>query len=65
MASSTVPQVVSVRAGRYRPHYDLAPGRDVDQGDLVRAFLERGHGPTPGRRVRGLLDLVRALWRQR
>jgi acyl-CoA reductase-like NAD-dependent aldehyde dehydrogenase len=61
----TVPQVVSVRAGRYRPHYDLAPGRNVDQGDLVRAFLDLGHGATLGRRARGLVDLLRAMWKQR
>jgi acyl-CoA reductase-like NAD-dependent aldehyde dehydrogenase len=61
----TVPQVVSVRAGRYRPHYDLAPGRNVDQGDLLRAFLDLGHGPTLGRRALGLIGLVRALWRRR
>jgi acyl-CoA reductase-like NAD-dependent aldehyde dehydrogenase len=60
----TVPQVVSTRAGRFRPHYDLAPGRDVDQGDLLRAFLDLGHGPTPGRRVRGLVSLVRSLLRR-
>src|SRR5262249_25139855 len=50
----TVPQVVSVRAGRYRPHYDMAPGRDVDQAELVRAFLEIGHGATLGRRLGGV-----------
>jgi acyl-CoA reductase-like NAD-dependent aldehyde dehydrogenase len=61
----TVPQVVSVRGGRYRPHYDLAPGRNVDQGDLLRAFLDLGHGPTFGRRLGGLIGLVRALWRRR
>jgi acyl-CoA reductase-like NAD-dependent aldehyde dehydrogenase len=61
----TVPQVVSARGGRYRPHYDLAPGRNVDQGDLLRAFLALGHGLTIGQRVRGLTGLIKALWRQR
>lgn len=61
----TVPQAVSVRGGRFRPHYDLAPGRDADQGDLLRAFLDLGHGPTAGRRLRGLVGLVRSLWRPR
>ena len=61
----TVPQVVSVRGGRYRPHYDMAPGRDVDQVELVRAFLDIGHGATLGRRLGGVIRLVRAAWRGR
>ncbi len=57
----TVPQVVSVRGGRYRPHYDLATG--ADQGALVRALLDYCHGATLGQRAGGLLRLVRAMWR--
>jgi acyl-CoA reductase-like NAD-dependent aldehyde dehydrogenase len=55
----TVPQVLSVRGGRYRPHYDLAAG----QGDLVRALLDYGHGTTLRQRLGGLVRLVRAMWR--
>jgi acyl-CoA reductase-like NAD-dependent aldehyde dehydrogenase len=57
----TVPQVVSVRAGRYRPHYDLAAG--ASQGDLLRALLDYGHGATLGRRLGGLVRMVKAMWR--
>jgi acyl-CoA reductase-like NAD-dependent aldehyde dehydrogenase len=59
----TVPQVVSVRGGRYRPHYDLTAGRGGSQADLVRALLDYGHGATLGRRLGGLVRMVRAMWR--
>jgi acyl-CoA reductase-like NAD-dependent aldehyde dehydrogenase len=61
----TVPQVVSVRGGRYRPHYDMAPGRDADQAELLRAFLDVGHGETLGRRLGGVVRLARAVLRGR
>jgi aldehyde dehydrogenase (NAD+) len=57
----TVPQVVSVRGGRYRPHYDLAAG--AQQGDLVRALLDYSHGAGLRQRLGGLVRLVRAMWR--
>jgi acyl-CoA reductase-like NAD-dependent aldehyde dehydrogenase len=57
----TVPQVVSTRGGRFRPHYDLAPGNTADQSELVWGFLEMGHGTTLGQRWRGLLRLLRGL----
>ena len=60
----TTPQVVSVRRGTFRPHYELAPGGNAaKQGELVRALLESGHGSTFGRRRRGWRRLLTALWR--
>jgi acyl-CoA reductase-like NAD-dependent aldehyde dehydrogenase len=61
----TVPQVVSVRGGRFRPHYDLVQGGDkvLAQGELLRGLLEGGHAPTLGRRLRGWWRAVRAWWR--
>jgi acyl-CoA reductase-like NAD-dependent aldehyde dehydrogenase len=59
----TVPQVVSVRGGRYRPHYDLAEG--AAQGDLLRALLDYSHGAALGQRLGGLVRLVKAMWRGR
>jgi acyl-CoA reductase-like NAD-dependent aldehyde dehydrogenase len=61
----TVPQVVSVRSGRYRPHYDLTVNPGSAQGDLARALLDYGHGVTLGQRLGGLLRLVRSMWRGR
>jgi aldehyde dehydrogenase (NAD+) len=54
----TVPQVVSIRAGRFRPHFDLAA-----KGGKLRALLESGHAATVGQRLRGWWRLLWAAWR--
>jgi acyl-CoA reductase-like NAD-dependent aldehyde dehydrogenase len=60
----TVPQVVSVRGGTFRPHYDLAAGKSAaKQGELLRGLLESAHAPTFGQRLRGWGRLLRAAWR--
>jgi acyl-CoA reductase-like NAD-dependent aldehyde dehydrogenase len=60
----TVPQVVSVRSGTYRPHFDLAAGKNAPgQEELARALLQSAHAPTFGQRLRGWSRLLRALWR--
>ncbi len=60
----TIPQVVSVRGGTFRPHYDLAAGKSAaKQEELLRGLLESGHAPTLGQRLRGWWRLVRAVWR--
>jgi acyl-CoA reductase-like NAD-dependent aldehyde dehydrogenase len=59
----TVPQVVSVRGGTFRPHYDLAAGTGVSRGEMVRALLAFGHGATWGQRIKGACRLAMALWR--
>jgi acyl-CoA reductase-like NAD-dependent aldehyde dehydrogenase len=57
----TVPQVVSVRSGRYRPHFDLASGKVGSQETLVRALLDFGHGDGLWQRLSGLLRMLRAM----
>jgi acyl-CoA reductase-like NAD-dependent aldehyde dehydrogenase len=59
----TVPQVVSVRSGTFRPHYDFAAGCTLKSGEMLRAFLDAGHGATFGQRWGGMLRLLRSLWR--
>jgi acyl-CoA reductase-like NAD-dependent aldehyde dehydrogenase len=60
----TVPQVVSVRTDRFRPHYDLAAGHEgPGHTELIRGLLESAHAPTLGQRLRGWGRLVRAAWR--
>jgi aldehyde dehydrogenase (NAD+) len=59
----TVPQVVSVRGGSFRPHYDMAAGTGVSHGEMVRALLAFGHGATLGQKIKGTWRLVKALWR--
>ncbi len=53
----TVPQVVSVRGGTFRPHYDKdTPGQEA----LLRALLRINHAPTFLGRMAGWWDLIRA-----
>jgi aldehyde dehydrogenase (NAD+) len=64
----TVPQVISTRSGRFRPHYDLAPGRGTaeqlaGQEELVRGMLQVGHAPGLGQRLGGLWRAARAMRR--
>jgi acyl-CoA reductase-like NAD-dependent aldehyde dehydrogenase len=52
----TVPQVVSVRSGRFRPHYEQTP----HQEPLLRGLLAANHAPTLGARLAGWWQLLRA-----
>ncbi len=62
----TIPQVVSHKGGRFRPHYDmsfdLAAGRTkASHGDLMRGLLESGHAPSLGGKMRGFRRLFAAV----
>jgi acyl-CoA reductase-like NAD-dependent aldehyde dehydrogenase len=58
----TVPQVVSVRGGKIRPHYGSAVGKPPLPADGFRGLLEWGHGGTLTQRLRGLYRLAHSLW---
>jgi aldehyde dehydrogenase (NAD+) len=60
LLAMTVPQVVSVRGGTFRPHYDPAGEPDAPLGQLLRGLLEWRHGRSPGRRWKGLWRLLKA-----
>jgi hypothetical protein len=60
----TVPQTVSRRGGRFRPHYELALGRRAGrQAELARGLLQAGHAPTRAGRWRGWWRLLGAALR--
>jgi acyl-CoA reductase-like NAD-dependent aldehyde dehydrogenase len=60
----TVPQVVSVRGGTFRPHFDLSnPAKAQVQNDLLRGMLQLGHAPTLGQRLGGWWQVLKAMWR--
>jgi acyl-CoA reductase-like NAD-dependent aldehyde dehydrogenase len=59
----TTPQVVSVRGGSFRPHYDLGAGSNISHGEMLRGLLSLGHGGTAKDRVSGMWRLAKALWR--
>lgn len=55
----TVPQVLSVRAGTYRPHLDADdPKAQATQARQVRGLLEAGHAATLAQRLRGWWRVV-------
>jgi hypothetical protein len=58
----TVPQVVSTRGGRRRPHYDPFDTTWAGKGATLRGLLEWGHAGTFFARRRGFWRMVRALW---
>jgi len=60
----TVPQVVSTRGGKFRPHYDEAIGRPPLSAESFRALLAMSHGATFRERLGSFFRLVRSLRRQ-
>lgn len=61
----TVPQVVSMRGGSFRPHYDMVGDKAIKQRDFLRGLLAWGHGATFGQRCRGMLRVAWEMWRMR
>jgi acyl-CoA reductase-like NAD-dependent aldehyde dehydrogenase len=61
----TVSQVVSVRGGSYRPHYDLTAGGTGDAEGLLRGILHFSHGPSLRQRWRGFWQILRSLRKPR
>jgi aldehyde dehydrogenase (NAD+) len=57
----TVSQVVSVRGGSFRPHYDMSAGSIVSHGALVRGMLAFSHAATLRQRLAGLWRLIQGL----
>ncbi len=55
----TIPQVVSVRGGTFRPHYGAATGTPPMPAEGFRALLQWGHGATFGKRWKGFFQLLR------
>lgn len=60
----TVPQVVSIRRGTFRPHYEMGdPEKLKKQGELLRGFLEALHAPKLGQRLGGWWRILRTAWK--
>lgn len=54
----TVPQVLSVRGGTWRPHYRAAFGKPPLSVERLRGLLAWSHGATLGERLSGLWRLL-------
>ncbi|MFO0848948.1 MAG: aldehyde dehydrogenase family protein [Gemmataceae bacterium] len=63
LLAMTVPQPVTVRRGRFRPHVDAHLANDPAAGDVARGILRLTHGRTVGERWRGLRQLVGGMMR--
>jgi aldehyde dehydrogenase (NAD+) len=61
LLAMTVPQVVSTRAGRFRPHYEPIDRRP-ELAEAMRGMLEWSHGGWP-QRWRGLRRLLAHGWK--
>jgi acyl-CoA reductase-like NAD-dependent aldehyde dehydrogenase len=55
----TIPQVVSVRGGSFRPHYGAATGTPPMPAEGFKGLLQWSHGATFGKRWRGFFHLLR------
>jgi hypothetical protein len=54
----TVPQVVSVRGGTFRPHYDPSGGVGGPVSEVLHGLLAWCHAPRLGQRWKGLWRMV-------
>ena len=59
----TVPQVVTVHAGTFRPHVESVLTDDPAAGEVTEGMLRMAHGRTLGARWRGLKQMVRGMMR--
>jgi acyl-CoA reductase-like NAD-dependent aldehyde dehydrogenase len=59
LLAMTVAQVVSVRGGTFRPHYDPMGGPDGGTTQMLRGLLAWCHARTAGARWKGLWQLIR------
>jgi acyl-CoA reductase-like NAD-dependent aldehyde dehydrogenase len=61
LLAMTVPQVVTVRAGTFRPHFDETARPDPATADLLRGLLRWTHARGFGEKWRGLWQMVRGV----
>jgi aldehyde dehydrogenase (NAD+) len=57
----TVPQVVSIRSGAWRPHYDPPGTTSFTNEKVLAAMLRSQHGAGLAIRTRGLWEMLRGL----
>ncbi len=57
----TVPQVVTVRSGTFRPHVESVLANDPVAGEVSEGMLRMAHARTLGARWRGLKQMVRGM----
>jgi aldehyde dehydrogenase (NAD+) len=60
----TVPQVVTVHNGTFRPHFDEAVHPDPSTGDILHGLLRLTHARGVREKLRGLWQMVRGVRRK-
>jgi acyl-CoA reductase-like NAD-dependent aldehyde dehydrogenase len=65
LLAMTVPQVVTVRKGTFRPHFDEAVAPDPATVDLLRGLLRWTHARGLREKFRGLWQMVRGVRRKK
>jgi acyl-CoA reductase-like NAD-dependent aldehyde dehydrogenase len=55
----TVPQVVTIHKGTFRPHFDEAVDPDPSTGDILRGLLRLTHASGIREKLRGLRQMIR------
>ncbi|MFO0803787.1 MAG: aldehyde dehydrogenase family protein [Gemmataceae bacterium] len=61
----TVPQVVTVRKGTFRPHFDDAANPDPATARILSGLLKAAHARGIRSRLHGVLELIRGVRRRR
>lgn len=61
----TVPQVVTVRKGSFRPHFDDAANPDPATATILGGLLKASHGGSFRSRLNGVLEMIRGIRRRR
>ena len=61
LLAMTAPQVVTVRKGTFRPHFDDAAERDPATGEMLRGLMRWTHGRGLGEKLGGLWQLLRGV----
>lgn len=65
LLAMTVPQVVTVRKGTFRPHFDDAANPDPATSTILGGLLNATHGRTFRSRLKGAFEMFRGLRRRR
>ena len=65
LIAMTVPQVVSVRGGKFRPHYEPMGDADGPTAQMARGLLAWCHGRTMGVRWNGFWRLIAGMRRMK
>jgi len=65
LLAMTVPQTVTIRKGKFRPHFDEAANPDPATEEILRGLLRATHARGLRERLRGAWQLVRGSWRKK